>query len=93
MSDGMILFPVKQWVDSRLPVDGFLRWLYKPVFGCVICMSSVWGTIGYLAIGGVVTNLYWLNTLFIVNPQWIVTIVCVAFMNIVLYSLLERIER
>lgn len=23
-------------------------WIMKPIFGCFVCMPSIWGTIGYL---------------------------------------------
>ena len=33
----MIFYHPAKWLKSKLPV-----WLHKPLFSCVICMSSVW---------------------------------------------------
>lgn len=82
MSDNFILAPLKRWVDSKLPIDGVLRWLYKPVFGCVVCMASVWGTLAYLIIRQG-----------LISVDYPLIIVCAAFMNLFVYSLLERVER
>lgn len=41
-SEGMILYPLKvklnAWIGKRA----------KPIYSCPICMSSVWGTIGFI---------------------------------------------
>lgn len=35
---GMILFPVRQYLDQ------YLTWLRKPLYACMICMSSIYGS-------------------------------------------------
>jgi len=34
------------WYENK----PFWKWLYKPLFGCVTCMASIWGSIAYWSI-------------------------------------------
>ena len=46
--EGMILHRARAWaatqMDRRLG-DARSEWLQKPLWGCLICMSSIWGLI------------------------------------------------
>lgn len=45
--EGMIFYNLKLLADDSLP-----RWLYKPLFGCVVCYGSIHGgTMFYLLTG------------------------------------------
>ena len=39
-----IFHPVRVWADKHLP-----SWIYRPLIGCVVCMTSVYGTISWAA--------------------------------------------
>lgn len=74
--------------------DG-MGWYYKPLFTCVTCMSSVWGTIYYWSIS---LGLYLMssNGLFIDDGTllsmiifWPITCVSCAFINTFFYKLIE----
>jgi hypothetical protein len=77
MSDGFILNPIKLYADRNCPK--WLRWLYTPIFGCVVCMASFWGSIGYVLIHPI-------------GKDYPVIIVCVAFLNLFTNQLLNKIE-
>jgi hypothetical protein len=63
---GMILHPLNRWVINKLGgvehSDGSVAFLYnslfyfkctmlyKPLFGCITCMSSIWGSAAYWTI-------------------------------------------
>lgn len=65
--DGMLLAPIKYWLHSLLPL-----WFRKPLYDCLICMTSVWGIALYFlewnhqfniiwflfAVGGINTIIY-----------------------------------
>lgn len=65
-SEGMRLHPLAKWfkrmVEGRPPGPSEPRrkwkkrgeWIYKPVFGCVMCYASFWGSI-----------VYWVLTVFV----------------------------
>lgn len=46
-NEGNILFPLKQWADRNLH-----KWIYKPLFGCVVCYGSIHGGSMYCFITG-----------------------------------------
>lgn len=41
--DGMIFGNIRAWMDERIPYM-----LRKPIYDCIICMSSLWGTSYYI---------------------------------------------
>jgi hypothetical protein len=79
--DGMVLEPLRLWVDSKLPSKGFLRALYTPIWGCPICYSSFWGGILHLFVihGSIIMLL----------PM----VVSVAFVNSMLLSVKYKLEK
>ena len=78
--DGMVIEPLRLWVDSKLPAKGFLRALYTPVWGCPICYASFWGGILHLfVIHGTVIML-------------VPIIVSVSFVNSMLLSVKYKLE-
>lgn len=42
--EGMILYPVRLFL-SKAP-----KWAHKPLFDCVWCMASTWGSIAFAAL-------------------------------------------
>lgn len=56
------------------------KFFYKPLFGCITCMTSIWGSIVYWSI-----ETYTIQTL-ILYP---ITIVCCACMNLLINRLYE----
>jgi hypothetical protein len=90
---GMILFFVHNWyleackgfIRSDNETVEFMyrtfptvpRFFYKPLFGCLPCMASIWGTIGYFALG---------NEL---NWEFPLIIICVACVNRVINQIYE----
>lgn len=66
--------------------DGTIRWerersifkfIYSPLFGCIVCMSSIWGTIGILLLG-------------LPLVKWPIIVVSVACVNLIINKLYER---
>lgn len=51
-SPGFIFGGAGDLLEEKLP-----KWLFKPLIGCVTCMASVWGTLGYLLVEKEVTLL------------------------------------
>lgn len=43
------------WMLCHKPV---LRFFYKPLFGCLPCMASIWGTVGYFCLGNLLSFEY-----------------------------------
>lgn len=68
-SDGEI-----QWLSGGRRV---LRFIYKPLFGCLPCMASIWGSVGYFCLG---------NSL---NWQYPVIIIAVVCVNRIINQLYE----
>lgn len=83
-SDGMLLEPAKVWLDNILPVKGLLRAFYNPIIGCPICYASVWGTTLHFTFSGINSNslIYWLPV-----------VLSVAFVNKILLSIKENLEK
>lgn len=70
--DGMILWRLKKYLCC-LPY-----FIQKPLFDCLICMASVWGTVLYFG--------YWYNDF---SFQWIVFILALAGLNTIASSIIE----
>lgn len=82
--DGMVLEPTRLWIDKMLPTKGVLRAIYNPVIGCPICYASVWGTILHFTYCGI-------NQASLVC--WLPVILSVAFLNRILLSIKENLEK
>lgn len=61
------------------------RYIYKPLFGCIICMSSIPGSVAYW----VACSFQFTNQNLI---QWPIACVCASFMNYFLFTLIEKLE-
>jgi hypothetical protein len=76
--DGMVLaeirIAVQNFLDRRLG-NRVSEIVQKPLFGCLACMSSVWGIAGCIALG-------------IPVSEWIFTILQVCGMNVLISRLL-----
>lgn len=70
-------------VFTNKPVSKERGW-FKPVWGCVLCMASLWGTIGF-----VLLNYGWftLNSLDVILTRWIVTIVSCVIANGIIWNI------
>lgn len=88
--DGMILDPVRKWYveifglieySDRVEGNGFFYWLYKPLFGCIICYASVWGSAVYCLLN----EFYW--------KEYIVVIIGSSFGNYMFYLLRDKLEK
>ena len=64
---------------------GLLKWLYSPLFGCVICMASIWGTIGYFILETPFVHHYP-----IVLIRYPVIIISVACGNLIIKNLYDK---
>jgi hypothetical protein len=93
--DGLILDPVRRFYLDLCGVieqsngeikweKGFHKFLYQPVFGCIICMASIPGSIAYWTI-----NEFTEDNLI----QWPIYIICVAFVNYLFYLLIKNMEK
>lgn len=50
--EGMIMFPVKQWIETQIKFEIEIGdKIYKPIWGCLTCMCSFWGFILWLIAG------------------------------------------
>lgn len=47
--DGMILQPIREWLDWKLS-NKYGKYIKKPLYDCLICMSSVWTVLCFFAI-------------------------------------------
>ncbi len=65
-------FPIRQLL-KKLP-----DLIYSPLLGCITCMGSVYGFLGWFALGGSIIEL----------PFFMF---CVAFLNTFIYRLMDRI--
>jgi hypothetical protein len=94
--DGMLFDPVRKSYlnicDAVERSDGqiiwgynhdFLKFFYKPLFGCIICMASIPGSIAYWII-----NDFTLDNL----TKYPVIIICVAFVNYLLHNISGKLE-
>lgn len=39
----MVFYPLAEYLQRVIKNE----WILKPVFGCLMCMSSLWGTVSY----------------------------------------------
>jgi len=69
---GMLLVPVANFLSTYLP-----EWICKPIFECLVCMSSVW------------TVVFW--TVFVQKDYWhiIPAMFIVAGLNTIIYALIN----
>ncbi len=76
-SDGYVAWSM----DSNGKLDHPIKiFFYKPLFGCITCMASVWGSIVYFTLNSLITQPI------ILYP---ITIVCCACMNLLINRLYE----
>jgi hypothetical protein len=63
-----------EWIYKQPTI---LRFFYKPLFGCLPCMASIWGTVAYFGLGN--------------SFNWVfpIVIISVACMNRVINSIYE----
>jgi hypothetical protein len=54
----MIFGPVKKWMFNTIKLlfhederDKITTWIFKPLFNCPVCMSSVWGSVMWFSWG------------------------------------------
>lgn len=73
--DGMIFSPVRLRYLRTLP-----RWASKPVYHCLTCMASVWGSIYFFTYGDLSV---W---------QWPLFILAVAGVNTAVYGLIGNAD-
>jgi hypothetical protein len=64
-----------EWIYRSFPTVP--RFFYKPLFGCLPCMASIWGTIGYFGLG---------NSF---NWEFPIVIVTVACVNLIINRIYE----
>lgn len=59
------------------------RLWFAPVWGCVLCMASLWGTIGFILL-----NYQWfeLDSWDVILTRWIITIFAVCIMNGIIWN-------
>ncbi|MDR1594641.1 MAG: hypothetical protein LBS43_09210 [Prevotellaceae bacterium] len=77
--DGMIFSEIRIFAQNQLD-RLFGRWsdiVQKPLFGCMTCMSSVWGLTGCVALG-------------VPAAEWVFTILQVCGLNVVISSVINR---
>jgi hypothetical protein len=89
---GMILFFIHEWYlevsKGFIRADGETEWMYRtfptvprffynPLFGCLPCMASIWGTLAYFGLG---------NSF---NWEYPIVIVAVACVNRVINGIYE----
>jgi hypothetical protein len=72
---GRIRRCIQNFLDNRLgnKVSDVVQ---KPLFGCLVCMSSVWGLIGCVALG-------------VPPAEWVFTILQVCGLNVIISSILQ----
>jgi hypothetical protein len=46
-SEGYLLSGFKEWLNSAIPEESKLRFIYNPIIGCVVCYASFWGSVIY----------------------------------------------
>ena len=76
-NDGRITYTIDANDRVYHPIKIFF---YKPLFGCITCMASIWGSVGYLILSQVITQHI------IIYP---ITIVCCACMNLLINRIYE----
>lgn len=86
--DGMVLDRFRIWLDRSIKPESIIRYIYTPFIGCIICMSSFWGSLIYLK-NISITYEYGLYHAW----NYPITIVGSAFGNYLLFNLLELIKK
>jgi hypothetical protein len=67
------------WTFKKKEVDDYKGWYLKPLFTCVTCMASVWGSIYYVLLSGYDFNFI----------EWALTCIACAYVNTLLYKLIK----
>jgi hypothetical protein len=80
-SEDMILYPVREWLNNKIPNTGAGNLLYKPLIGCPPCYASLWGSLIYWTL-----NDYEYKALIL----WIPTVIAVSFLNKVWLLITEK---
>ena len=59
------------------------RWWFAPLWGCVLCMASIWGTIGFILL-----NYQWfdLDLLDLILTRWFITVFAVCITNGIIWN-------
>ena len=86
--DGMILDGFRIWLDQSIKPTSILRHLYTPFIGCIICMSSFWGSLIYYIISDITPQ-----NIGIIAMNYPIVIIGAAFGNYLLFNLLELIKK
>lgn len=74
--DNMIFSKLAKWSKDNMGV------IHKPLFGCIYCMASIWGTVSYSIIQLALSEAF--------NPfEWIVCCVICISLNKFVYNNLE----
>lgn len=95
----MILNPLRQWYLNYAggidKADGSISWalnykpiprvFYKPLFGCIICLSSIIGSISYWAI-------YKFNFTNQALIYWPIICISASYGNYLLYLIIKKLE-
>jgi hypothetical protein len=92
--DGMLLDPIRKFYLSLCGGleygNGDITWnnkiwrfIYQPIFGCIICMSSVIGSVAYWTL-----NDFTQQNL----TKYPIYIICVAFVNWIFYLTTKKLE-
>jgi hypothetical protein len=68
--------------DGGPAYNRVLKFLYNPLFGCIICMSSIWGSLIYWIL---FYKLAWMSLVL-----WPVVIVSAACVNLFIYNLWNK---
>jgi len=76
--DGMILSPVREWLEKR--IGQYM--IYKPIIGCVTCMASIWGTVVFFTLHD-----------YCLWPYWILCCIGAAFTNTLFIAYLNRLQQ
>ena len=77
LEQGMILHPLYRFLDRKIQS----KWLRKPLFDCVYCFASIWGTTVYWTIQIMGKNIYGYKPL----VYWIILTFACVYVNGVLY--------
>lgn len=69
------------WFLRYYPEKYFPPFIYKPLIGCIQCMSSIWGSLFY----------WWTYPITIESVvQWVVFVMCVSATNMVINKLIDN---
>lgn len=77
--NGNILFPISYWIGNKK--GKFWDFISKPIFECVRCMSSVYGTLSFWVFYLLAYDFYW--QLFLL---WLFDIVILVCLNWLIYK-------